>query len=310
MLVFQAAAATALGVYVSFEGVQVLIGVLLGFVSAWGFGAGARSVDEALPGMALLWYQAGALAGLVLNTVWRPLLVAIAAPVLGAWLLVSGALCLVLRALAADPARSVLSVGMEVVGPSSLCALCGVALVAVAVQSQWRRRDHTAAVLAGGLAVATLPGRTGLACWLSGLVFGGCPAWLEPARSWWPAVACAAWAALSVAAAWRQLGELQAWEAKHFWSHAALRYPRALEAIFGGNAPEEVEDDLDVDELLPQEEEEEEIAVAQGVYQAKTAQEVLSSVVSLFRVALSAPTGASCCRRPQITTTRNVMRGA
>merc|ERR1719379_2007808 len=94
------AAAVSLVVHVGFEGFQVLFGGLLGLLGAYTFSPELKSLDESLPGVALLWYQCGAVAGCLVYTVWRKPVLALLAPLLGGLLVASGSAVLLGRGLA------------------------------------------------------------------------------------------------------------------------------------------------------------------------------------------------------------------
>jgi len=245
VLMVQAGAAAALAVHVGFEGAQVLFGVAVGFAAAYGLGEWARDLDFLVPGAAVLWYQLGAIAGFLLNTVWRPLLLAVLAPLLGGFLAVVGFGVLVGRVLAPllgvtlfflpSPGTTWIAASSEVLGPSAGPVLCGCAVLLVLLQGYLQNTSVTVALLATSLTLTTLPGRTGLGCWL---MYGGsggddCPEWLQPAETWWPVVGCVLWPVLTVVSARRQLEQLDDWEIHHFWQGrtSTSACARALQTI-------------------------------------------------------------------------------
>eukprot|EP00419_Tripos_fusus_P039389 CAMPEP_0172778232 /NCGR_PEP_ID=MMETSP1074-20121228/201805_1 /TAXON_ID=2916 /ORGANISM="Ceratium fusus, Strain PA161109" /LENGTH=408 /DNA_ID=CAMNT_0013615163 /DNA_START=173 /DNA_END=1397 /DNA_ORIENTATION=- len=102
LLMFQSAFAAGVAVQVGFDGFQVLFGTAVGSLGCFGCGGWARSFDEHVPGIALLWYSIGAVLGALVLTVWqRPVLVTLG-PLLGGFLMTTGVVCMACTVASTD----------------------------------------------------------------------------------------------------------------------------------------------------------------------------------------------------------------
>merc|ERR1719410_2784057 len=94
ILMFQAAFAVGVAAQAGFDGFQVLFGTAVGFLGCYGCGGWARSFDEHIPGIALLWYSVGAVLGALVFTVWQKPVLVTFGPLLGGFLMTTGLLCM------------------------------------------------------------------------------------------------------------------------------------------------------------------------------------------------------------------------
>lgn len=231
LLMAQAAGAAALGVHSGFEGSQVFFGGALGFVSAYCMGPWARTVDGGYHGFALLWYEAGAVTGLLLFTVWRKLALAVLAPLLGAFLVITASGTLVshfctfcpaalLRAMP-PPEAHWMEAAAVVLGdsavPSALAAHGCFGLLSLVVYGLSRRRLAAIACLVLPTLLRALMAYTGVGC--SAMPANAeCPPWLSSVAQWqWPVCCCLLWAGLTAVAAWQQLGLFDGLDPDDFW---------------------------------------------------------------------------------------------
>lgn len=228
----QAASAMALAVHVGWEGSQVLFGIMLGVLSAYGMGAWAREVDIVLPGFAVFWYVFGGGAGFFSYTILRPLMLAILSSLAGGFLAIAsmGVLLSRLYALIADnvafmpdgipwlpsPTEPVFHAAGDLLGVGGHYAIpwhCGCATIAAVVRCTSR---------IDWLAIVALVGSIGLeliytvGCQLHWAPEGECPG-LKTLNFPWMATGDVIWIALTSFAAYRQLHELSDWEVKSFW---------------------------------------------------------------------------------------------
>jgi len=241
MMMLQAACFAALAVHSGFEGFQVLLGGALGALGAYGLGGWARVADDSAPGIALLWYETGAVAGLLLYTVWRRSLLAVLAPLLGAFLVTSGvgvvvssiASAMSLRGKSKELVAALLppehapwlDVASAILGEAASLVVavhCSFALLSALFHSTIRSPLVSVSCLFVGMMIVGLTISAGFGC-KAVLAFGkrdgDCPSWLPPAQdawSWWPVVGGFLWAALTAATAWRQLNSLDAEEPAGF----------------------------------------------------------------------------------------------
>jgi len=233
VLMAQAASAVMLAVHIGFEGSQVLFGVLLGLVGAFGFGDWARVLDVAAPGFALLWYVTGAAAGFFLYTLLRPSVLAVLSPLLGGGFFVasSGALLSRLYRLIAgqldflpsqapllpephEPLSEVVGALLGSAGVGAVPWHCGCAAIAALLHGCTQIRALAIGALLGSIMLVFA---SSISCRLGATVMG-CPTSSEPAEEWqWMAFGSFLWTSLTAAAAWRQLGMLADWEAESFW---------------------------------------------------------------------------------------------
>lgn len=232
----QAAGAAGLAAMIGFEGMQVVFGVALGWIAANSLGGWARSLDDSIPGLAVFWYQIGALCGFLANTVWRPVFLAVTAPLVGGLCLVAGVGVFISRLLAVvgAPVPAFLPAAdtcwhiaaQELLGPAGVVTLCSCALIPVLLQVLTGRGWVTAACQLSFLALATIPQHTGLLCSL--LPGGdGCPEWLRPPERWlWAVFGCLLWIGWTGYALMQQLGKLDDWEDRHFWLGAMTWNPQ------------------------------------------------------------------------------------
>lgn len=241
VLMSQVAAATALAVHVGFEGSQVLLGVLLGLIGAYGVGDWARDLEQSAPGLCLLWYEVGAVAGFLLYTIWRKAVLSTLAPLVGCLLATTGIAAIVTRLIHVvvsrhDALESRVSIlpapglpWMEVVttllghaGSQAVPVHFAGAMVAALVHGCFNARAVTISVLLLGIVVSAVSSLTGFVCdaWPTRYEEAGvvCPMWLKSVERWeWPIFGSLVWAILTGVAAWRQLGMLEDWEKDNFW---------------------------------------------------------------------------------------------
>lgn len=220
LLMLEVGATIGWAVHCGFEGSQVLFGVSLGTLGAYGVGGWARALDSVAPGISLLWYSAGAALGLLIYTVWRRPVLATSAPLLGGLLVSSGIGLVASRSYALtaqldhghpapgiswlppadaswiDVVESLLGRG----GGASLAGLCGCALCAAVMHSIQHDRVSTVLIVVAGIVFSAL---TSSACNMAHL---DCPAWLAPTVNWrWLLVGSTTWSLITAVAAWRQL---------------------------------------------------------------------------------------------------------
>lgn len=240
VFLLQAGAAAVVATHVGFEGAQVLCGVASGWAAAYCLGDWARDLDPHAPGVEFLWYQVGAVFGFLASTAWRPEALAVLAPLLGGLCAVTGFGVLTSKILTSfkqglwalemlPPASATWAdTAVELLGPAAPLQIWACAAAVMALQRVLRLTWATAVCLTVGLALATLPKHTGLAC-LAGHTFAsGCPAWLRPAVLWhWPVLGSLLWIAFTAFAAWQQLARLPQWEDRHFW-HRQSPMPAAF----------------------------------------------------------------------------------
>jgi len=194
-------------VQAGFDGFQVLFGTAVGCLGCYGCGGWARSFDEHVPGIALLWYSIGALLGALVLTVWqRPVLVTLG-PLLGGFLMTTGVVCMaccvaratnvtgptllpVLDEPWVDIARDLLFA----MGPAALAAHATCAVAATAVYRATDADDRRFPAVC---------------CLVACIIITAVIAAVE--SSWWMMCASIVWAALSGLSTYRQLGFLQGW---------------------------------------------------------------------------------------------------
>lgn len=232
VLFLQAAAAAGLAATVGFEGATVVFGVSLGWVAAYSLGGWVRSLEASVPGIAVFWYQLGALCGFLANTVWRPVFLAVSAPLVGGLCMVSGSGVLLSRALAATvgsvpaflPAADSCwhTAALELLGPAGAVTLCSCAALPVLLQVLTGRSWVTAGCQLSSLALGTIPQHTGLLCTLgAGGTDDSCPEWVRPPERWlWAVCGCVLWIAWTGFGLCRQLDKLWDWQDRHFWLEA------------------------------------------------------------------------------------------
>jgi len=235
-LVIQVAAIFALATYSGFEGSQVLLGALLGLWTATCCGGWVEPLDEQwVPGLVILWNSLGGVLGVLVLTVWRAETLVTLGSLLGGFLAATG-----LGSLASYACEVALGTGnlpplppstapwvassavaLGVTGPGLAVVGHGAcAAVAVMIHRRWRDRRHLAvACLISYLAVIVVSTLAGDGC--EGLQGGvSCLPWTNGwgMHHWtWPTCCCSLWMALSAMAAWRQLGWLQASQARSAW---------------------------------------------------------------------------------------------
>jgi len=230
LLMFQAAFATGVAVQVGFDGFQVLFGTAMGFLGCYVCGGWARSFDEHIPGIALLWYSIGAVLGALVLTVWqRPVLVTLG-PLLGGFLMTTGMVCMAcVVARATNVAEPILLPALDepwvhiardlifAMGPAALAAHAACAVAATVVYRATAADDRRFP------AVCCL-----VACVIVTAAFGAVE------NSWWMVCASFVWAALSGLSTYRQLGFLQGWGPKSL-GEVAENFSNAGFASFRSN---------------------------------------------------------------------------
>lgn len=209
-LALAAALAAALAVRGGGGGGQLLLGAASGALCAHSCSGQAWAQH---PAMALLWCDAAALAGALALGVWPRALLSTLQPLLGGFLVSSGAAALAGAALDDGDGGGAVA-RLPATWPEAAAALLRAAgSGAPAVQAG-------CAVLAALLRRATSRSAPALLCLAAGVLgpralagAGGDGAWgLE-----WPAWGCAAWAALAASGAWRHLRAGLDWDAAEDW---------------------------------------------------------------------------------------------
>lgn len=229
ILVALVAGVAAVSTWRGFEGSQVIFGAALGGFGAYAVGGWARLLEAHLAGFAFAWYAFGATAGSALIGAWRrPLMLALA-PLLGGFLLVSGAGCLASRGLAVLTDQDGVGFLPPPVMPWTLVAaallsaqdggqLRGIAMQCVCVCLAVIRQSGVVVprlsailcLMVGSLLTAAMAA-AGQECeHLDGAV--QCPPWLRPTpgAAWqWSVVGCSSWAVVTAVSAFRQLRRCQ-----------------------------------------------------------------------------------------------------
>jgi len=203
----QVSTAAAIAVQTGFEGSQVVFGILVGLLGAWGSSSWMEELEDAMHGISFFIYCQGATLGCLVFTIWRPLFLKTLAPLVGGFLVASGLGVVLSRRVMAVTGRSSL-----ILPPPSMdwatgadcllgtrgkgCLLwafaCGlVALIFMGFGGSRRRILAILALLAYIIANAVL----GVALWAD--VVGAPPAWTF--------FGCLLWAVITAASAWRQL---------------------------------------------------------------------------------------------------------
>mmetsp|Transcript_136842 Transcript_136842/g.266170 ORF Transcript_136842/g.266170 Transcript_136842/m.266170 type:complete len:772 (+) Transcript_136842:48-2363(+) len=203
----QVSTAAAIAVQTGFEGSQVVFGILVGLLGAWGSSSWTEDLEDHMHGIRLLVYSQGAILGCLVFTAWRPLFLKTLAPLVGGFLVASGLGALFGRGLTALTGSSLL-----ILPPPSMdwatgadcllgtrgkgCLLWGFAcgLVALIFMGFGGARRRI-------LAISTL-----LAYIIANAVFGAAlRADALGAPRAWPFFGCLLWAFSTAASAWRQL---------------------------------------------------------------------------------------------------------
>jgi hypothetical protein len=210
LLMLIAAFATGVAVQTGFDGFQVLFGTAVGFLGCYGCGSWARSIDEHIPGIALLWYNIGAVLGALVLTVWqRPVLVTVG-PLLGGFLMTTGVVCMACCvARATNVAEPTLLPALDepwvhiakdllfTMGPAALAAHAACAVAATVVYTATAADDRR------------FPS---VCCLVACIIVTAVSAAVE--SNWWMVCASIVWAVLSGLSTYRQLGFLQGWVPK------------------------------------------------------------------------------------------------
>jgi len=221
--------AMGLVVHRGFEGVQVLLGVIIGLLGAYIVGRWCLwwMLDMGAV-ITLIWYSTGAGAGIMLHTVLRRPVLAVLAPLLGGLLFTSGLGLLLSRGctLLAGPLRGghapsictawfpfadsgwveTLLPLLGGAGASTLAWHSGWALIGAVVHSILKNRFCAVLCLVGGIAATAFGSMAGYGCQAMGL---GCPTGWAPASLRWPLVGSGTWMILSAGSAWSQLGKIE-----------------------------------------------------------------------------------------------------
>jgi len=177
---------------------------------SYGCGGWARSLDEHVAGIALLWYTIGAVLGALVLTVWqRPVLVTLG-PLLGGFLMTTGLVCMAsMVARAAKVDESVLLPALDepwvhiardllfAMGPAALAAHGACAVAATVVYRATDADDRR------------IPA---VCCLVACIIVTGVIAAVD--TNWWMVCACIVWACLSGLSTYHQLGFLQGWVPK------------------------------------------------------------------------------------------------
>lgn len=260
VLMGQAFFAAGLAVHVGFEGSQVLFGVLLGLVGAYGIGDWARDLEPNAPGLCLLWYEVGAVLGFLLYTLWRKAVLSTLAPMLGSFLVTTGSITLLSRgvhmALGSDsheeskvpifpaPGAPWVEAATSLLGNAGSQALtvhCACALFATFMHGSFESRPLTVGVLVLSILVAAISAvGDGCQAWPAGIEANGvaCPAWLKSVKHpAWPVFGSVLWATGTGLAAWLQLGRLEEWEEDNFWRSEFNKYAVMHPSELHGSTP-------------------------------------------------------------------------
>lgn len=231
LLMAQAAFLIALAAQSGFEGFQVLFGTTLGFTGAYGCGQWARWLAQWIPGLAVLWYSVGAMAGILFFSVWRKPVLSVAGPLLGGLLTASGLGLLVGRLWGAltgqasplfpqplQPWVSAFDGLLRPAGPAVLAghAVCVVLAVLLHSRGRANQEEYPPLGLIGFVVITALLALVGQipAC------DGRCPDWMLPQADGsplWPVVGCCLWGAITWLSARMQLRWLVDWEAEDIW---------------------------------------------------------------------------------------------
>ena len=215
LLILSTASTVAMAVHIGFEGSQVIVGAVLGFVSAACCSDWARAADGTLPGIALLWYCTGGVLGVWVLVAWRRPLLSTVAPLFGSYLVVSGFGSLVseIAAWPGLPRQGVWSLdALVLLGPAgpqqalvwnATCAL-------LAATSHRSGRPILALVLLVGYVSFVAVGAllAGLQCHAKGRRADGtrCPAFLAVPDQWqWQLSGCTTWLIGTLLAGWKQM---------------------------------------------------------------------------------------------------------
>lgn len=253
VIIIQIAVVIALAVHSGFEGFQLLFGLCFGVAIAHATSGWVRRAEDSVQGVALVWYEIIAIAGVLVYTVFRKVLLAMVAPLAGGLLAASGmgVLCSSLFMALADvgteeqphlrwlpPLESTwISAAAALLGPEGavmLAVQCVLAIAGALVHLLvGRRRWPALMLLVSGIAVTSAIRSTGVGCQVVLVVEDSCPEWLEPETEWrWPVLGCFSWALLAALSAWRQLGLLPSWDARGLWM---LRKDSTVDASAIGN---------------------------------------------------------------------------
>ncbi|CAL1134985.1 unnamed protein product [Cladocopium goreaui] len=210
----------ALSVHSGFEGSQVLIGSVLGFLAA--VYCGVANLTQAagfLHGMTLTWYLTGSAFGVWVFTAWRQPLLATLAPLSGSYLVVVG-----LGFLMAKGFHSSLlprhdepwsSAALVLLGPLGLHSLPwhGACALLAASLHRCRRQIFAVLVLVAYVILVALGALVaGLDCKSDGKRSDGtdCPQALAVPGKWqWQLLGCSLWAVLAAWSGYRQLSALK-----------------------------------------------------------------------------------------------------
>lgn len=222
-LMFQAAVTVGLAVYWGFEGSQVLLGACCGFAGAYGMSGWIRIMDAVTPGVAMLWYVAGAVFGILIFTTWRRSMLACLAPVLGSLLVASSVGVLISRLGLRTPFlpqdnESWLEATEALLGlnTSSSLALFGLPVFLAATVNGFddARRPIAVGILVAPIVLSVFAHVTCKDIQDTAI----CPDWQVPAAGWrWPAVGCGIWATLAAFTAWVQLDMLEESDEEDAW---------------------------------------------------------------------------------------------
>eukprot|EP00928_Gymnodinium_smaydae_P025700 TRINITY_DN20394_c0_g2_i1.p1 TRINITY_DN20394_c0_g2~~TRINITY_DN20394_c0_g2_i1.p1 ORF type:complete len:521 (-),score=70.52 TRINITY_DN20394_c0_g2_i1:83-1645(-) len=247
ILVVQVAFVAALAVHFGFEGSQVLWGSVLGFLAAYALAGWVRGTSGGgADFLVSLWYEVGAVSGLLLFTAFRRPTLSALAPLFGGLLAASG--CAVLLATFAAPLAGPLTgvawwplpareatwpvataalLGAEVNATATsgddaaavvidvaavaraLAANCGCGLLCLVLHAIGSKRVAVVGCLIGGALLQPLSILLGLVC-VAVTSAGECPESLQPPLKWgWPVCGGTLWALLAFVAAWFQFGILE-----------------------------------------------------------------------------------------------------
>jgi len=190
-----------------FDGSQLVFGILVGLLGAWGSSTWMDELEEAMHGIKLLVYSQGATLGCLVFTVWRPLFLKTLSPLVGGFLVASGLGAMLSRGLMAATGRSSLilppssmdwATGADCLlgtrGRGCLLGAFGCGLVALIFMGFGGARRKL-------LAISTL-----LAYIIVNAIFGAAlRADAVGASRAWPFFGALLWALGTAASAWRQL---------------------------------------------------------------------------------------------------------
>jgi len=230
-------------VFVGFEGSQVLFGGSMGLLISYSTGAWARWAESVAPGVTLVWYSFGIVAGFLLFTVYRKAALATLGPMLGSLMVVTGSFYLISQGLslivgaenlakaaifpsASLPWSSVAGTLLGNAGVKALPLHCACALLATALHSALEMRAVTVPVLVVSPVILGLATCTSILCkaWPGNV----CPEVLTPVSSWqWPLFGTLLWIGGMATAAWYQLDKLADWERSNFWNSDRILYQPA-----------------------------------------------------------------------------------